>query len=107
LSGMYHARVGIASQLDLVPRAGTGAGGNNHRSLARMPITVGHFDDLKPPIVRGRCYLHSVRLSPCSTEALEHSVDTSAGAGHTGLSPQCMQSSPCFTTVASAGAEHA
>jgi hypothetical protein len=77
-----------------------------------MAIAVGHFHDLKPPDVRGRhCRLHSVALldSPLlDREHREHSGDAAPGAGHTGLSPRRRsQSSPCFTTVAPAGAEHA
>ncbi|RLN25099.1 phosphatidylinositol 4-kinase gamma 1-like [Panicum miliaceum] len=76
-----------------------------------MAIAVGHFHDVDPPDVRGRhCCLHSVAQldSPLlDRDHREHS-DAAAGAGHTGLSPRRRsQSSPCFTTVAPAGAEHA
>nr|CAB3472801.1 unnamed protein product [Digitaria exilis] len=97
--------------------AATGAGGNNHRSMA---IAVGHLRDVKPPDdVRSRhCRLDSVaQLDTPLLDAdhREHAGDANAGATggggahHTGLSPKRRsQSSPCFTTVAPSGApEHA
>jgi len=76
-----------------------------------MAIAVGHFHDVDPPDVRGRhCRLHSVAQldSPLLGRDHREHGDAAAGAGHTGLSPRRRsQSSPCFTTVAPAGAEHA
>ncbi|PUZ57296.1 hypothetical protein GQ55_5G418900 [Panicum hallii var. hallii] len=76
-----------------------------------MAIAVGRFHDVDPHDVRSRhCRLHSVAQldSPLlDRDHREHS-DAAAGAGHTGLSPRRRsQSSPCFTTVAPSGAEHA
>ncbi|KAL6849954.1 hypothetical protein ACP4OV_020581 [Aristida adscensionis] len=78
-----------------------------------MAIAVGHCHDLKPLAVRGRhCRLHSVAqfdTSLLERDYLERGeAAVAGGAGHTGLSPRRRsQSSPCFTTVAPAGAEHA
>ncbi|KAG2596770.1 phosphatidylinositol 4-kinase gamma 1-like [Panicum virgatum] len=72
-----------------------------------MAIAVGHFHDVDPPDVRGRhCRLHSV--AQLDSPRLDRDHREHGGAGHTGLSPRRRsQSSPCFTTVAPAGAEHA
>ncbi|XP_008673905.1 phosphatidylinositol 4-kinase gamma 1 [Zea mays] len=78
-----------------------------------MAIAVGHFHDLKPPAVRDRHYsLHSVALLDSLLLDRDHrehgDAAAAAGGGHTGLSPRRRsQSSPCFTTVAPAGSEHA
>ncbi|KAL6626414.1 hypothetical protein ACP70R_030140 [Stipagrostis hirtigluma subsp. patula] len=72
-----------------------------------MAIAVGHCRDLKPLAVRGRhCRLHSV--TQFDSLLLERDHLDRDDAGHTGLSPRRRsQSSPCFTTVAPAGADHA